>query len=597
MRKLSLILATAMIAVPTFAMAAIKLTSNIKAGAKISGDVKFEITAETRELITAMEFYVNGDLRDTDDSTPYEFTLDALKEKEGPIKVKVIAQAASGDQTKLELSLIVDNGVGLGVAHWMAKADDALTSGKWADAALAARIALKADAKHVPAMMALSRANFGRGQMDVAQKYAEDVLAIDKENAQALDLVSAIGLQRAFRASGTNPQETITRIGNALNQAVKSRMTVYEGQLNKLGAVTDANRLEVADVAMRAGRYSLAIDALRPAYERDLNNNPITNRLLYALWRAGRFQEAGRVAINYGTRGKPDGEGFGLLALIYERSGDPTKATEFEKSAVLEDGASLGVRSAQAHLAILRAQPKDFTRITAAMGQEFDSSPEANYYLYLSMYRSGDYEGARARFERSVLADPALYETYLQAAITTMELALQTTLNDKAREFNRTVAKTYFRAALNAKPESFEAFTGLALLAMMEGKLDEALANGRTATKAGPEYASAYYALAIALSEQERQFSVAAEKANAAAQEARRNRLAEEHATQEKRLVEIRRSLDQIRADYQGAVAAYQKLDKAVLGGTTPNDYVRVFNYYSRYGRPPVLILRRASSK
>ena len=63
----------------------------------------------------------------------------------------------------------------------------------------------------------------------------------------------------------------------------------------------------------------------------------------------------------------------------------------------------------------------------------------------------------------------------------------------------RQLAKIYFEAALAAKPDSFEALTGLTCVALLDGRKADAINLGRAASAAGSEYAAAQWAYAAAL--------------------------------------------------------------------------------------------------
>src|SRR6478752_5983037 len=63
------------------------ITVNVKNGDVISGEKHFVVKVQAKNPVTQVEFYVGSELRDTDASTPYEFTLDTLSEPDGALKL------------------------------------------------------------------------------------------------------------------------------------------------------------------------------------------------------------------------------------------------------------------------------------------------------------------------------------------------------------------------------------------------------------------------------------------------------------------------------------------------------------------------------
>lgn len=574
----------------------ITISCNIKDGQTISGTIKFELLISTEGNINKVDYTLNQDIIGSDESTPYEFTLDTIREKEGPVTVKFLVQTDEGKRKTLILNLKIDNGLSKGLDHWIQAGNDALTSAKWADAILAGRLALKIKEDSDDAKMMLARAYFGQGILDEAQRFIENVLNKSPENVQALDLQSAISLRRAFTAGGVskNRIEALTGIQDALKSAASSRIKTYEVALNQLGSPTDENRLAVADAALRAGRYSVAIDALRSAYEKDASNTSVTNRLLYALLRLQRIQEANTIAANYIRRGQPDGEGYAILAIIAERMGDAANAKEYERQAILNEANGLGVRTAQAYLALWRNNDSQGQKIVDGLLRDEDARAETNFYASQMLYRAGEFDRSRERFEKAVLAEPARYDLFIQQGAQAMDLAIDPASDAKAKEYYRAVAKTYFNAALAAKPESFSAFTGMALVLIAENKPGAAADQARLANKTGPEYAAGYYVLALALLNEEPRLIELITSTKVKAAQAKGNGLREEAEKLDKEVATLEARLKENQRERGIAVDTFRVLDKPNLQGQPIPDPRLAVKYFSRFGRLPVLILHAA---
>jgi hypothetical protein len=86
--------------------------------------------------------------------------------------------------------------------------------------------------------------------------------------------------------------------------------------------------------------------------------------------------------------------------------------------------------------------------------------------------------------------------TYLERFNQSVSYLLASNPTGEERKYQIDFARAFAEGALEAKPDSFEALTALAVLAMLEQKWDEAIRFGQAATAAGPEYGAAHYTLA-----------------------------------------------------------------------------------------------------
>lgn len=476
----------------------IVVNTTTKTGDTISGEHRFRVTVQSQSLVSQVEFYVNDNLVATDESTPYEYTMDTLLQNDGPIKVTVAAYNAGGESKKMDLNLRVDNGLALGVKHHVDKAEAALTEGNWDTAIAAGRVAIKIAPTDNTARMALSRAYFGKGVFDLAQKFAEDVVASDSGNVAANELLAGISLRQAFRALtlAGDRDRTLGTVSSALKSAAKARRASMSEQMEKFGAVTADNRMRYVDMVNAAGRFSLAIDQLTPLFEANEVDSAIANRLVYAQLRAGRFSDAVKTMTRHTRRGEPDAYGYALKAVLDNWTGNEAASAEAEREALLYDPSNMGVRTAQAFLALRRGSNATFASITGSLAESAAASPITNYYLTALNFRQANFSSADSAFQAGLLADPGNYHIYIEKFNQTVSYLYSQSLQGDDRRYQIAFAKAFAEGALEAKPESYEALTALAVINLIDGNWAEAIKFGQAAVGAGPEYGAAHYALA-----------------------------------------------------------------------------------------------------
>jgi len=487
----------------TTAFAGITLSPNVKDGDKISGEYTFRIGVTSDSLVTSVEFYVGKDLRDTDESTPYEFTVDTLTEPQGEFEVTFAAFNKSGESVKKTIKVVIDNGLSSGIGAHLDKARDAVSQGNWDDAIAAAKVALKIDANSNPARLLMARANVGKGVFDMAEKYVSDALASAPNDPEVLSVASTVYLRKAFAASanGGDQMSAVTAMNEALLKATTYRRTALDRVIDGIGEINDGNRMAKMDALIEAGAYSRVISELDPIFKKDFRNNDVANRLIYAQLRAGRFSQAVQSLENVKKYGSADGYGFALRSCLKAYFGDTQEALEAEKEAILDDPTGLGVKTAQAYLALRRADTKTAANILSSLAATEGQDPVINYDISALAFMASDFDQSKYRFETALLAEPAAYDVLVERANQSVYFSLRTDMEkdpDYAKR-QRLLAKGYLDAALGANPKSFEALTGLALVALMDGRNADAIKMGRAAAAAGPDYAPAHWAYAAAL--------------------------------------------------------------------------------------------------
>lgn len=529
----------------------------------ISGERKFKVTVESSSPITQVEFYIGSDLKDTDTSTPYEFKIDTLEEQDGELKITFAAYTSDGKSTKKSLSLNVDNGVAKGAEFHVQQGLEALRNSKWDDAITSGRIALKAKKGDNAARLVLARAYRGKQVLDRAQKFAEDVIADDAKNLPALELVAAINLQRAFNTvnRGGNNQETQKTIAEAMKAAVEARRKSLDMQVDNFGAITDANRLQYVDLALTAGRYSLVPGQLMTPFAKDMTNSAIGNRLAFTYVKMGRFPEARAVLKDLNNRNAMDGYSYALLAVIETESGNRQASDDAMKEAVLSDSENIGVRTAQAYIALKNLNTNVVSKLAGDLAKDEGQRTEVNYFLSALTNKLQQFDRSRQYFERAVLAEPANADMYVERANESIHVALYGGLGKTDADLQLANARIMYQTAITAQPTSFQALTGLALISLMQGKVAEGVRFAEAAVAANANYAGAYYVLSAAYSD-----------ASKAADSAQKSKLI---------------------AESQKANLKAGLLDKPNLEGREVPDAKAVFRYFESYGRTMVMTMPR----
>lgn len=498
MRKLFLFFVFTLSAIS--AMADIQVTTSIKDGDRLSGVVEVRVTVRSESQVNVVEFYVDGDLRGTDSSTPYVFMLDTVLEKEGPMVMEIHVYTAKGEDKKIKLNLVVDNDIKKGAAYHTENAIKFMQISKFDDAIRACRIALKADEDYVPAKLTMARAFLGKNVYDEAQKWAEDAF-ITEESVESAELLSTINADQAFSVLSMSGErgDALKEILNRLKNAVTYKKTAHNLRIKALGAVTDANRLQVVDVHIRNNDYGAARRLLREKWNELQPELSIGNRLLFVEMRSGRMKEAMEVGAAIEKHGAPDEVTYALMSGLHAFYRQYDKASEYLRNAILAGQESPTTITAAAYIAFRRNDTNAMNSQVQELLRRNIAEPETFFYLSTLQFYAGDFMASRDNFRKAVKQNPLLFDSFIQRAFEAMALSQRPNVSAEEKDVFMMQAKGYMEIALTARPESSEALNGLAIIYLLQKDYDQALRNAEAAVRAGPQYPWTWFTYSAAL--------------------------------------------------------------------------------------------------
>ena len=526
-------------------------------GASISGSHVFKVTVDAGDaIVTRVEEYINGQLITSQSSTPYLFTVNTLNYSDGPMTVKFVAYTDSGNQAAKILKLKVNNGLGEGATDHVTKGNQDFENGNYNQALEQGLVALKADPKSVAAKLLVARVYLLKKTYDKSQTMVEDVLGDDPKNLDALNLAGIIGVDEAFNIyNGTSSSSNaLATISKALNYAVTNRKAYLNAKFDAIqnNATDSKSAIAYASRACAANHFSSAIQVLKKQFLSDASNTELANWLAYAELREGRISDA---LVNLGILKRTGSSSFdgyteAIYAVLLTMSGHPNQADRSMSNAIMDDMSGLGVRTAQASIALQENKTTDLAAMLNSLLNDAGQLTEVNYLVSSLEFKTQHYNSARKYMIKSLEADPANYLMYVEAGNQVVAGVLSSNADKASQKEQYKVAKMFYQTALHAKGDSYEALTGLSIVSGFLGKPDDALSFAKAAVASQPTYAGAEYALSMAYG----LFSG--------------NKTAEKAAT---------------------AATDAGNLDAANLSGVTSPSPKTCFTYFSTYGRTPVI--------
>lgn len=480
------------------------ISVNVKTGDTVSGVIKFRVIVHTDDIVTKVEYYQDGRLQSYQSSTPYDFSLDTTVLKDGDYKVGWIAYTDTGNRIKKDVTLNVNNGLGETPASHVAKGKDLLSQGNTAGAIEEGRVALRIDEKNAPARLLLAQAYYATGKYDQAQNYCDEVLGDNPNDAQALDLASAIGVKEAFGviAQSSQSDQGLTMIKQAFDYAIDNRTNYLKVLLNGAN-LADLGPYKYAAVAVKAHQYSLAIQTIQPIFQKNQTDTKAANWLAFCQFREGRFSDATdtlRILKKIGGASSFDAYTKAIQALLAAHNSDNVTADKVLSDAILDDMSNLGVQTSQASVALEENNASALKNLLQSLSAETGNLPEVAYLVSALANQVGNFSAARDQLQQGLLTDAAWDVLYVEAGNQILSTALTHKQSDDTTQMQYKTAQMFFSEGLRAKGDSFRSLTGLAIVSALLKKNDDALKFAQAAVRAQPDYAAGQYALAMALS-------------------------------------------------------------------------------------------------
>lgn len=554
----------------------VKLAVNVAPNATLSGEQSFRVLVTTDEIVTKVEMYVGSERRAEAQSTPYRFTLDTINEQDGPIDLKWVAYTDQGHKGSLAIHATIDNGLSLGAQAHVQNGMKLLQDGKAQDAIDQGRVALKIDRKFAPARFLLAQAYAVQGAYDKAQKYVQDVLDDDPSNVDALNVASVIGLKQAFSviAQGGQNADALTTIKTAFKAAIDNRRKYVDAEFDA-ASKNPSNVTAYADAAVTAMRFSDAINVLAPAFKTAPSNAAVADRLAYAQMRDGRYQDALDTLDKLKKLGSNTSDAYAqaLTSLVLDCTGDQAGSDHVMEDAELNDAFNVGVESAQASIALRRNKLGASQSIANGLMRDQGQRTEVNYLLAALADRAADYDAERKYFQAALLAEPLNYDMYVEEANTSIQLVAKSDKKED-KDFQYAYAEMMCQMALEAKNDSYQALTALALVNGLQDKAADAYKYAQAAVDDQPNSAAAQFALSACASNYAHAIRPRVLPDNPS------DRAAYDKA------ISLANDLDRKAVDANNAAG---KIDPAFAGGRTVPGIKVAFEYFSKHGRSPII--------
>lgn len=371
---------------------------------------------------------------------------------------------------------------------------------------------------------ALYRLGFAYLTLGEAKKAIKPLETLVKKDAESLD--AKLLLARAYRSAGdaqkakdlldqailTLPDEPSLRSERALLARSLDEISDAIAHYQKAVALTPGNAeliFNLAEAQQKNGQLDEAIAGYRRAIELSPELSAARVNLGKAYAEKGRFAEAKEVLSNVTKSTLADAEAHYNLGVIYMRENNLGSAmTEFERTLAITPKHSQALNN----LGVAwdaRAEPKkalDFFKKATAADPTF---AEAFFNQGMSLMGLNKPGEATKAFEQALKLEPASSSPYVQLGT----LYLKQGKKDRALEaFKKAVdlldaeekeasgflqLKKRFSAA-----RTTDAYRGLALSYLAQGKIDDAVATLRRAVEKMPKDAAARLALGEAYSAQ-----------------------------------------------------------------------------------------------
>lgn len=423
---------------------------NLENGATVKGTVKVVARVQSESLVERVEFSVDGSLREVDDSTPYEYEWDTVTDTEGERTLKITAFLEGGKSVVKELKIVIDNGVGLGVARHYELAREAFAEGKFEDALYHARVALKADSSHRESRMLQIQALLRLGRAAEADDAVEDLARLYPDSIETQELRVAASLRRARNAR--NERDLLRNAIDAQHRINQMRLKALDDARTP-DAVLSRSQLLIAE-----GEAGATINDLLRLLEREPSNTRYLNMLAYAYLHAGRLRDVIVITNTAIRRGAANDYTYairGLAAALLNDTREQERAfTEAEKV----DKESRALLAVQANLAMLGRRVSTVSRLATQAQGLSDNTPQVAFMRYWSFVNNREFDRAKDAFWRVLELEPLMAEAYQLRGMLNLMDGLR-----PGEEDLLTTARDWFEIALLARPNYAPAHLGIAM--------------------------------------------------------------------------------------------------------------------------------------
>jgi len=427
------------------------ISLNLEDGAKVEGTVKLVARVQTERLVQRVEFFVDGSLREVDESTPYEFEWDTLSDTEGERTLRVVANIEGGQTASKEIKVVVDNGVDKGSAFHFQQAREAFIEGKFEDAVRSARIALKADSGNREARVLLIRAYLRLGRVQEADSAVDELVRLFPDQIETQEFRVATSLRRARAAR--NDRELV-------RNAIDAQHKINQMRLKAVADSTDPEAIaQRALLLIREGNTASAINDSLSLTQRDERNIRYLNLLAYAYLQAGRARDVIVITNSAIRRQVADDYTYAIrgvtagLLLNDEREQENAFA-QAEKI----DKNSKWLLNARASLAISDLRSSTVARLTTQAQALSDNSPETAFVRYWALTLNRELDRAKDAFWRAVELDPLNAPAYTLRGLLNLSDGLKPGDEDLIP-----IGREWCEVALQANPNYAQAQMGIAL--------------------------------------------------------------------------------------------------------------------------------------
>lgn len=237
--------------------AEVKLTSEAKNGSKISDIYTLVIHAESKAGIDKVEFQIDGMLRFTDTSVPYEYEWDTIADKEGEHKITITAYDSDMRTKNLTFTLVIDNELGMGADALAKQAMDAIKNKDYETANKYSRRAFKADPDNLTANRVLAMTYASKQDWDKAVTTLEKV-KIPEDDTETMAQLASYRLQRAMMPiNGPNfvtDLAAIQKLRLSIAELALKKVVAQNTPMGNEGKVTAEGHTAIGDALFTAAR-------------------------------------------------------------------------------------------------------------------------------------------------------------------------------------------------------------------------------------------------------------------------------------------------------------------------------------------------------